>query len=115
MLALRTRGRGSRGRWLYGSEAGHVDLRNLGRCTFTRDNGEQEGLRAQQERKIIQEETTTDPGWGGVGAAGGQMGLWPLTWAESWLFAGEEVCPAVGTVDDLQCGAWVCERGWAGG
>lgn len=67
MLALRTRGRGSRGRWLYGPEAGYVELRNLGRCTFTRDNREQEELRAQQKRKIIQEETTTDPGWGGGG------------------------------------------------
>ena len=72
-----------------------------GSVTFTSDNGEQEELRAEQKRKTIQKETTTDPRveWGG---AGGQMGCLPLTWAESGVFADEEMSSAVDTIDDLQ-------------
>lgn len=40
-----------------------------------------------------------------VGRLQAKMAGWPLTWAESGVLAGEEVCLAVGTADDLQCGA----------
>lgn len=62
-----------------------------------------EELGAGQRRKTIQTETTAI--WDGVGAGWRQDGLLPLTWAKSGVFAGEEVCLAVGTVHDLQCGA----------
>lgn len=73
-----------------------------GSATFTSDDGKQEELRAGQKRQTTQKETIhNELGNRGRGLKG-QMGHQPLTWADSWVFAGEDVCLAVGTVDDLQ-------------